>query len=97
VARYDLYQIDSGYVIDLQNDLVDIPGSRIVAPVVALRNVPAPIKGLHPRVSIDGEPYLIAMHLLAAAPTSLLKTPLANYLADGADITRGLDILFQGY
>jgi hypothetical protein len=34
-------------VIDLQNDLISIPGSRVVAPVIAKENVPHPTHGPH--------------------------------------------------
>lgn len=97
MPRYDVYLIDNGYVVDLQTDIVEIPGSRVVAPIVPMRDVPVPTKLLHPQVIFRDEAYVIATHLLAAAPISLLKTPLANLVSQGEEITRALDILFQGY
>lgn len=97
MPRYDLYKVEDGYVIDLQTDIVDISGSRIVAPVVPQAVVPAQIKGLHPLLIIDGVPHVVATHLLAAVPTSLLRIPMGNFATQGDALTRGLDILFQGY
>ena len=97
MARFDLCRFDAGLVMDLQTDIVDIPGSRIVAPVSPMVQTPAPVRGLHPVIQFEEQPYVIIAHLLAAVPAAGLSGPLANYAGQGDVITRALDILFQGY
>lgn len=97
MARYDIFEFNGGYVVDLQADIIAIPGSRVVAPVAREADVPPMTKSLHPRVSIKGEPYIIVSHLLAAAPEYLLKSPVGTVAEQGDEISRALDILFQGY
>ena len=97
MARYDIYRFNGKYVVDLQCDLVTIPGSRVVAPMVEKSAVPETVRGLHPHVDFLDEPLLIATHLLAAAPIAALDGPVGNCRTQGDEITRALDLLFIGY
>jgi len=97
MARFDLYAFNGAIVVDLQADIVIIPGSRVVAPVLPQGAVPQVTKSLHPRVMIDNEPYVIATHLLAATPERSLNRPLGSVEPHADEITQALDILFQGF
>lgn len=97
MARYDIYRFNGNYVVDLQCDLVTIPGSRVVAPMVERATVSEPVRGLHPSVDFLDDPFVIAIHLLAAAPVAGLDGPVGNCRGQGDEITRALDLLFIGY
>lgn len=97
MARYDVYRFNGKYVVDLQCDLVTIPGSRVVAPMVEKASVPETVKGLHPNVDFAEGSLVIATHLLAAAPIAALDGPVGNCRGQGDEITRALDLLFIGY
>lgn len=97
MARFDVYLLNSALVLDLQNDLIEIPGSRVVAPLLKAEEVPQAAKGLHPAIVIADQTYVMATHLLAAAPASILKKTSFNVAGHRDDITRALDLLFQGY
>lgn len=97
MARYDLYQFNGGLVVDLQNDLIDIPGSRIVAPLLKASSAPRPTKNLHPVVDVDGVAHVVAIHLLAATPMGELNRKVGRMDFSADALTRALDLLFQGY
>lgn len=97
MARFDIFAFNGGHVMDLQNDFVVIPGSRVVAPAISTLNLPEPTRGLHPLLMINGEEYRLAIHLLAATPAAALIPVSATASFDPDEITRALDILFQGY
>ena len=97
MARYDLHALNGGLVVDLQSDLIEIPGSRVVAPLVQEKAAPPSTRSLHPRVTVKGEAFVVATHLLAAAPVGMLKAPVGN-LSDHQDaFTLALDMLFHGF
>ena len=52
---------------------------------------------LHPEVEVNGKPFVMATHLMAAVPKTALQNPVANLSDHADDITRALDLLFQGY
>lgn len=97
MARFQLFLFNGGYVLDLQTDVFDIPGSRIVAPVLPERDAPKATASLHPRLMVDGKAHVLAVHLLAATPIAMLKGPVGHFADQADEITRALDILFQGY
>ena len=96
MARFDLFDFNGGIVVDLQADIIVIPGSRVVAPLIKAANAPPSTKALHPQVMIDAVPYVIVTHLLAATPEAALKDPIGSLAAYADEITQALDVLFQG-
>lgn len=99
MSRFDLYRtsIDDELLLDLQTDLLDIQTTRMVAPVLPQHKAATRIKFLHPIIDLDGEPYVLATHLMGAVPTIALNHFVANLSNQADDFTRALDLLFQGY
>lgn len=99
MSRFDLYQVQSGpsYLLDLQTDLLDIQSTRMMAPVLPKKDVPDRIRSLHPTIKIGEDDFVLATHLMAAVPKTLLRAPVTNLSRQADEITRALDLLFQGY
>ena len=99
MSKLDLYRVGRGrgYVIDLQTDFLESYSSRVVAPVVPLSDFRSPAKDLNPVVEIEGEPFVIQTHFLAATPVAALGKPVGRCDVPPEAVTRALDLLFQGY
>lgn len=98
MARYDVYRTrnEIGYLLDVQNDLIDNLNTRVVVPLLPLGSMPPTVKRLHPIFEIEGRRFVMATHLLAAVTTNELSGKTANLLKHHDDIIRALDLLFQG-
>jgi len=97
MSRFHLYRVAEGYLLDLQTDYLDAYQTRVVAPVIALRDFDTPAAGLNPLIDVQGETFVVQMHLMAAVPVSVLRTPAQDLSAQADEFTRALDLLFQGY
>lgn len=99
MSRFRVYQPKGGdtLVLDLQNDILGNYSTRVVAPLAPLVDFDRPAGQLNPVLEIGGEPFVVQTHFLGAVPEYLLGLPVDD-LSDQADqITRALDLLFQGY
>ena len=99
MSKFDLHPTRNatGYLLDLQTDLLAVQRTRMMAPVMSVSDVPQRTTGLHPLIDVDGAPYVVVTHLMAAVPQSVLLPPVANLSAQADAFTRALDLLFQGY
>jgi len=100
VARFDLFRRPRGapgYLLQIQSDLLDRLETRVVAPLLPPDAVPRPIRNLHPRFEIEGQPYLMATQLLGAIPRRELGPAIGSLAAQQDDITRALDVLITGF
>ncbi|TPE51075.1 plasmid maintenance protein CcdB [Amaricoccus solimangrovi] len=98
-ARYDACPAPdgAGFLLDLQSDLLDGFGTRVVAPLLPAACAQAPAKVLNPVFEIEGVPHVLVTQFLAAVPASLPRGPILS-LADRADeITRAADMVFHGF
>jgi toxin CcdB len=100
VPRFDLYRRPRGapgYLLDVQSGFLDHFQTRVVIPLLPPAAVPAPIRDLHLRVEVGGEPFVLATHLLGAIPRRELGRPIGSLAAERDAITRALDLLFTGF
>jgi toxin CcdB len=99
MAKYDVYPNPdgAGYLLDVQAELLEELNSRIIVPLFPLEVAPKPARPLNPIFNISGADTVMVTQFLAAAPVSLLKTPVANVSDRFSDVTAALDFLFQGY
>ncbi len=99
MPKYDVYPNPggSGFVVDVQTDLLDGLATRVVVPLVPTKSAPIPARLLNPVIVIDGDEHVMVTQFLSAVPTSPLGNPVANLAARADDITRALDMLFQGF
>lgn len=99
MSRFDVYPARSveGFLLDLQSDYLSVQSTRVVAPLLPESGLPARIKLLHPKFEIDGASYVLATHLVAAVPLKSLLPATGNLSEHADQITRALDMLFQGH
>ncbi len=87
----------AGYLLDVQSELLDIAQTRVVVPLLPVRQTPQAIARLHPVFEIGGEELVMATHLIATVPTSILTELRGDLSVEGDKITAALDMLFQGF
>lgn len=99
MSRFDLFAMPDGggFLLDLQADILEHYNTRVVAPLVPARSYDGAAKGLNPQVTIGDEPFVVQTHLMAAIPAALLKNPVGSMQGQADEITRALDLLFQGH
>ncbi|MGQ2908369.1 MAG: CcdB family protein [Aliihoeflea sp.] len=98
MARYDVYRApDDALLLNVQSPLLDIVGSRVVIPLLPASSTPRSIARLHPVFEVDGEPHVLATHLISAVPDTLVAARVANLAQHHDEIVAALDMLFQGY
>jgi len=99
MARYDVYENPDGnaYLIDLQSDFFSVFDSRIVAPLVPFEGELLHSVRLNPVFEIRGERYLMLTQSMSAVPVGVLRKKIADISDHFDEITRALDMIFQGF
>ncbi|MBP7204588.1 MAG: CcdB family protein [Propionivibrio sp.] len=99
MARFTVYRNPdrSGYLLDLQADINSHFSTRVVAPLIPIRDIADYAKTLNPVFEIDGERVVMATQGMAAVPLSVLKHPVTSLEPMGAEIVAAIDLLFQGF
>ncbi|MEO0681432.1 MAG: CcdB family protein [Pseudomonadota bacterium] len=95
--RLDIYRSSDGFLLDLQADLLDDYRTRVVAPLLPAGSTPPPLNRLNPILDWDDGRWVLATHLLAAAPVASLGRPVGRVKGAEFDVTRALDLLFTGF
>ncbi len=97
MSKFDVYRTEGGYLLDIQADFLSHLGTRVVVPLLPTQTTPPAAKGLNPIFRIEDEEVVMATHLLAAAPRSLLKTSVANLASQHDKVVAAIDFLMQGF
>jgi toxin CcdB len=99
MGRHDVYKNPKGgwLILDVQNDILDIIGSRVVVPLVPKDNFPNLTSRLNPEFNIGGRQYVMLTQQIAAFPTAALGAPVTSLKQHYNSITEALDMLFQGF
>lgn len=100
MARLDVYPIPnkgSGYLLDVQADLLSRLSTRTVVPLLPEGVAPPAIGDLNPTFEISGKRHVLVPQSLAAVPIRELKRPVASLVEHRDAVTRALDILFVGF
>jgi toxin CcdB len=99
MARYQVFRNrgGDGYLLDVQNDLLDDLNIRIMAPLMLQDAAPKPARRLNPAFEVEGRQYLMVTQYLAAVPVAELGPLVATLRAHDNAITEALDMLFQGF
>jgi toxin CcdB len=99
--RFDVYPLPkgskTGYLVDVQSDIVSDLPSRIVIPLFSDTRLPITFGELNPRFEIFGESVVLMTQELASIPKSQLQRPVGSLAGYREEITRALDILFTGF
>lgn len=97
MARFDVYANNAGVFLDVQTNLIQGLGTRLVVPLLLEDDTPPTLRRLHPVFPIEGSRYFMATHLMVAVPERLLGRPIAS-LDDHYDrIVAALDMIFLGF
>lgn len=98
MARFDVCRLhDGGLVLDVQADILDELRTRIIVPLLKRDEAPPPAKYLNPVFHIDGQDYVMKTEFLSAVNRSALSQPITNLAPYSTEITRALDMAFQGF
>ncbi|WP_299154534.1 CcdB family protein [uncultured Tateyamaria sp.] len=97
MARFDVFASDSGLLLDVQSDLLDVLTTRVVVPLIPLDQAPTPARRLNPIFDLDGTQLLMATQFIATVPTSILGDRHSSLSAAQDEITAALDMLFTGF
>lgn len=98
MARFSVHQMPGGsLVVNLQSDLLDWAETRIVAPLMPLNQSPPPAKHLNPVIAIDGTQFVLIIQSMAAVRTSALGAAVGDLSEYHDEITRAVDMVFQGF
>lgn len=99
MARYDVHANPdgSGYLLDVQADLLDGLNTRVVVPLMPRDNAPVPARRLNPVFAIADQPHVMVTQFLAAIPRSALAAPVTSLAAHDSEISNALDMVFVGF
>ena len=98
MPKYDVHPAPggTGYLLDVQSDLLDGLNTRVVIPLLPESGAPQPARHLNPLIAIDDVRHVMATQFLSAVPAALLGAPVGNLAIRADEITRALDMVFQG-
>lgn len=102
MARFDVYRFAAKaapLVVDVQADVLEDLASRVVVPLVPVRNAAREaLPQLKPKIVVEGKAYILMTTDIAALPRACLGPRVANIGARHRDdITNALDFLFIGF
>lgn len=99
MAQFDVFQNPegSGYLLDVQSDLLDGLSTRLVIPLLPALQAPKPAARLNPVVNIKDEAHVIATQFMAAVPQKLLTARATTLAPIRDDITAAIDMLTHGF
>lgn len=99
MARFDVCQNEggSGYLLDVQSDLLSDLNTRVVVPLLPTIEAPKPAQRLNPEFEIERTRVVMATQYMAAIPESELKTAICNLAEQQHEISAALDMLFLGF
>jgi toxin CcdB len=86
----------SGYLLDVQANLLSHLNTCMVVPLLPIGNAPAPAQTLNPLFDIGDARFVMATQFMAAVPRKVLKDRILTVEERAFEITAALDCLFQG-
>lgn len=89
-SRYSLF-------VDVQNDIIDTPGRRMVIPLVSARLLSDKVPhDLYPVVNIGDEPYRLLTTDMASVPATVIGEDVADLSQQENDIKNAINLMFRG-
>jgi toxin CcdB len=98
MARLSLHRNrdGSGYLLDVQADILKSLSSRLVIPVLPLDQAPPPAGKLNPLVTVDGVVHSVVTQHMAAVSTKLLGDVAVSMEQRDTEIIGAIDLLISG-
>lgn len=99
MARFDVCRNKggSGYLLDVQSDLLSGLNTRVVVPLLPKSEAPLPAERLNPELEIEETKVIMATQYMAAVPESELRLSICNMADQQHEISTALDMLFIGF
>jgi toxin CcdB len=97
MARFDVYVVAGAYYLDVQSNILPLMNTRLVVPLLPTNRAPAPIRRLHPTLTINGHLLVMATHLMVAVPLKSLGKPVGSAMRDYDEIVAAIDMVFNGF
>ncbi|MBV60493.1 MAG: plasmid maintenance protein CcdB [Nevskiales bacterium] len=99
MARFDIFRNEggSGYLLDVQADLLSGLNTRVVVPLLPKSAAPSPAQRLNPMFEVEGQELMMATQFLAAIPESELRVGIGSLAEQQHQNSAALDILFLGF
>ena len=99
MPRFDIFENEggSGYLMDVQSDILSGLNTRVVVPLLPQSSAPSPAQRLNPVFSIEGQELVMATQFIAAVPDSELHSCIGNFAEQQDEISSALDMLFLGF
>lgn len=97
--RYNLYPNPSGpgYLLNVQADIMQPFNTRVVVPLLPLKDAPKPAATLNPLFDIDGVEHVMVTQYMAAVPAKELRNPVSSLQHHHDVIVGAIDFLFHGF
>lgn len=89
-SRYRLF-------VDVQSDIIDTPGRRMVIPLVSARLLSDKVpRDLYPVMPIGDEPYRLLTTDMASVPATVIGEDVADLSLQENDIRNAINLMFRG-
>lgn len=99
MARFDVYAMpgrQSGYLLDVQADLLDRLDTRVVVPLFPEKEAPPPMASLNPVFDIQGQRHVMLTQSIATLRRRDLGKPILSLEGQYQRIMNALDMLLTG-
>jgi len=96
VAQFDVRRVGRGLVIDCQSDLLSHLNTRLVVPLIARDQAPAPARRFNPIFSIEGVEHVMDTQFATAVEARELGAFVASLAMHDLEILDAFDILLSG-
>ena len=104
MAQFDVYLNPSKhtrntypFILDIQNELIEDIATRIVVPLGRAKYFShEEMKGLTPKIEVEGASLLIMIPQIASMPTKVLQEPIGTLLHMRDEIISALDFSITG-
>ncbi len=99
MARFDVYanRSGTGFLLDVQADLITKLNTRVVVPLIPLDIAPVPVDRLNPIFEVQGSKVCMATQFMASVPNSELLTHVASLDRKSDVIFFAIDFFHHGW
>jgi toxin CcdB len=99
MARFAVYDNPdgAGRLLDVQADILSTLRTRVVVPLLAPPDAPAPAQRLNPVFNVDGDRLIMVTQYIATVDVAALGAHLGDLSEHHTAIVAATDMLFQGF
>ncbi|MCC8393777.1 CcdB family protein [Paraburkholderia sp. MMS20-SJTR3] len=99
MARFDVYRTPDGegYLLDVQADTMSHFNTRVVVPLMAVRDAPKVATRLNPVFVIEGTQHSMVTQYLGTIPAKELRQVVLSLRDRYDEIVAAIDLLLQGF